>query len=259
MRGALLLLFLQCASCSRDAPPKPAPAPEQVPSAVASPEEKASTPPSDPRACLASHYVPLDAFRWDDGTPKTMARKIESPDLEDMLSLAYPRGPIAPVTDPEHDPGRVRFEPLFRAVYGKTSAEVSASLVPVEIRGRKVSFHARAAPALRRVANRIAALDDSFDRYFVAMGGTFNARAIAGTDRASAHSWGIAIDIDVSHADYWRNDAPKVAWKNRVPQEIVDAFEAEGFVWGGRWYHYDTMHFEYRPEMFDPACATKKE
>ena len=39
-------------------------------------------------------------------------------------------------------------------------------------------------------------------------------------------------------------------WRNRFPQAIVDAFEAEGFIWGGRWYHYDTMHFEYRPELF---------
>jgi hypothetical protein len=22
-----------------------------------------------------------------------------------------------------------------------------------------------------------------------------------------------------------------------------------GFIWGGYWYHYDTMHFEYRPEL----------
>ena len=43
-------------------------------------------------------------------------------------------------------------------------------------------------------------------------------------------------------------------WKNRIPQEIVDAFEAEGFIWGGRWAHYDTMHFEYRPELTSPLC-----
>lgn len=24
-------------------------------------------------------------------------------------------------------------------------------------------------------------------------------------------------------------------WKNQIPQAIVDAFEAEGFAWGGRW------------------------
>src|SRR5262245_1812136 len=26
-------------------------------------------------------------------------------------------------------------------------------------------------------------------------------------------------------------------------------FEKYGFIWGGHWYHYDTMHFEYRPEL----------
>ena len=30
--------------------------------------------------------------------------------------------------------------------------------------------------------------------------------------------------------------------------------EKHGFIWGGRWYHYDTMHFEYRPELLVPAC-----
>ena len=36
---------------------------------------------------------------------------------------------------------------------------------------------------------------------------------------------------------------------DRIPKEIVDVFEKYGFIWGGRWYHYDTMHFEYRPEF----------
>jgi hypothetical protein len=25
--------------------------------------------------------------------------------------------------------------------------------------------------------------------------------------------------------------------------------EEEGFIWGGKWPMYDTMHFEYRPEL----------
>jgi peptidoglycan L-alanyl-D-glutamate endopeptidase CwlK len=29
----------------------------------------------------------------------------------------------------------------------------------------------------------------------------------------------------------------------------VTIFENHGFIWGGKWYHFDTMHFEYRPEL----------
>ena len=72
------------------------------------------------------------------------------------------------------------------------------------------------------------------------------------TDRPSAHSYGIAIDLNDALSDYWRWE--KNGWKNRIPQPIVDAFEAEGFIWGGRWFHFDTMHFEYRPELLDGSC-----
>ena len=68
----------------------------------------------------------------------------------------------------------------------------------------------------------------------------------------SAHSYGIAIDLNDALSDYWRWE--KSGWRNRIPQAIVDAFEAEGFIWGGRWYHFDTMHFEYRPELLDGSC-----
>jgi hypothetical protein len=34
-----------------------------------------------------------------------------------------------------------------------------------------------------------------------------------------------------------------------MPEEIVAIFEKHGFIWGGKWYHFDTMHFEYRPEL----------
>jgi hypothetical protein len=37
--------------------------------------------------------------------------------------------------------------------------------------------------------------------------------------------------------------------RNRIPWEIVEIFEKYGFIWGGKWYHCDTMHFEYRPEL----------
>jgi hypothetical protein len=33
----------------------------------------------------------------------------------------------------------------------------------------------------------------------------------------------------------------------------VEVFERHGFIWGGKWNHYDTMHFEYRPELLPPS------
>jgi hypothetical protein len=226
-------------------------------------------------ACLADHYGgrvvahPDGAWSlelangtlvaWNDGRAKTTAQRIESPDLEDMLALRYPRGTIAPVTDVKQDPGRVRVEALFRATYGADARAVASALVDVKIAGHVVRFHERAAPALSRVAATIDTLlraDPSLRRYFRALGGTFHPRKIAGTDRSSAHAWGIAIDIDTSMSDYWRNAKGEPVWKNRIPSAIVEAFEAEGFVWGGRWYHYDTMHFEWRPELFDDRCMS---
>lgn len=92
-----------------------------------------------------------------------------------------------------------------------------------------------------------------FDAYLFPSAGTYNCRVIAGTKRTSAHGHGIAIDIATKASDYWRwagaKAGGKIPYKNKVPPEIVDVFEKHGFVWGGKWYHYDTMHFEYRPEL----------
>ena len=60
-------------------------------------------------------------------------------------------------------------------------------------------------------------------------------------------------------ADYWRWSKPDASgaysWRNRVPEEIVRVFEKHGFIWGGRWHHFDTMHFEYRPELLPPTVG----
>ncbi len=33
-----------------------------------------------------------------------------------------------------------------------------------------------------------------------------------------------------------------------MPPTVL-VFERQGFVWGGKWFFFDTMHFEYRPEL----------
>lgn len=227
-------------------------------------------------ACVAKWYpavvpVRLDSgwgfrlpdgrtYPFDDGRAKSFEQKLESPDLEDTLAISYRTGPLTPVTREDEDPGRIRLDALFHATYGASAAQVD--VVPVRILGQRLKVHRKVAPAFQRVSARLEALlakDASLKPFLTNLGGTFNWRTIANTNRRSAHSFGVSIDLNPAHAHYWEWQRPKqpVRWRNTVPQPVVDAFEAEGFIWGGRWYHYDTMHFEYRPELLDPACAPR--
>jgi hypothetical protein len=223
-------------------------------------------------SCLARHYkltpmlehgawvaeLPGGArVPWSDGRNKTFEQRLNSPDLQDIFLIPYRAGPIRAVEIENEDPGRVRVEPLFVATYGGPS-EAAAQQIRVRFLGMPVRVHRKIAPALGRVAERIARTretDAGLGRFLQKLSGGFAARKIAGTERTSAHAFGIAIDLDKSESDYWRwQKHNPLRWHNLFPQAIVDAFEAEGFIWGGRWYHYDTMHFEYRPELFGPPC-----
>jgi hypothetical protein len=69
----------------------------------------------------------------------------------------------------------------------------------------------------------------------------------------SMHAYAAAIDLSTKETTYWQWVKPGpdglYHWSNSIPDEIIAIFEKHGFIWGGRWYHYDTMHFEYRPEL----------
>jgi D-alanyl-D-alanine carboxypeptidase len=197
------------------------------------------------------------ALPFDDGRNRTFEERLAAPDLEDMFALPYRPGPIRPVTTIDDDPGRVRLEALFAAAYG--APPKPSDLVFASLAGATVRVHRRIAPAVERVGRRLRLAlenDPSLAAFLKQPAGGFVWRDIAGTTRRSAHGYGIAIDIDAKAGQYWRwqTGGGPPRWENRVPQAIVDAFEAEGFIWGGRWYHYDTMHFEYRPELLDPTC-----
>lgn len=89
----------------------------------------------------------------------------------------------------------------------------------------------------------------------------WNWRIIADTASRSFHSYGAAVDIlpkkDDGMATYWLWSAEhdKEWWnipyakRRHPPEAVVAAFESQGFVWGGKWRLFDTMHFEYRPEI----------
>jgi hypothetical protein len=87
-------------------------------------------------------------------------------------------------------------------------------------------------------------------------------RNVADSESRSFHAYGVAIDILPRNlgnlATYWLwtyQHTPEwwaIPYTRRYhpPDEVIRAFESLGFIWGGKWLYYDTMHFEYRPEVF---------
>ncbi len=214
--------------------------------------------------------------------------RIESMDVASLLMIPYVPG-VGPLPERRrnHDPGRLHVDDLQASVFGGSREEVRANLVTVEFLGQKIPFqkHLGAAAALERVGKQImaaAATDPVLAKFItpftskkIDLRNYANAwRTVKGTTRLSSHSFATAIDLltnvgpmywlwDVTKSDPERakqgengfRDVHFVARaKPIMPQKIVDAFEANGFIWGGKWNHYDTMHFEYRPEFF-PGLA----
>jgi hypothetical protein len=105
---------------------------------------------------------------------------------------------------------------------------------------------------LAEVVKELETLPADMTRYLVPSSGTYNCRTIANTSRLSVHAFGAAIDINDKFSDYWewsKGKDGKFVWKNRIPGVIGEIFERHGFIWGAKWYHVDSMHFEYRPEL----------
>jgi hypothetical protein len=205
-------------------------------------------------------------MKVDDGWhDKSFEEQIRDGSLLDQLRLPYPAG--APLTPPSGDPGRVRNRAFFTKMYGDCHAgEVTPKLVRVvwlpKSWGHTVSFTS-VNGADRQLAAISRELDDlpAEDRKFLfPIGGTYSCRDVADTGQTSMHAWGAAIDINTARSDYWLwhrgAGGGSPTYVNRIPAEIVAVFERHGFIWGGRWSHFDTMHFEYRPELtgFDPRA-----
>ncbi|WP_299585660.1 M15 family metallopeptidase [Mucilaginibacter sp.] len=202
-------------------------------------------------------------FLWDDGiknkSPKLL---LENPDLKDLFAQKYVTGALKSPPAANFDPGRVRNGPFFLKMYGATEKEVRKNLTEItwcpKLVGQKITV-----TRINGIDKKLAQISNELDehpelkKYLTNIGGTFTWRNINGTNRHSMHSFGMTIDINIACSDYWQwvckctNENAAIQYKNRIPQTIVDIFEKHGFIWGGKWYHFDTMHFEYRPELID--------
>ena len=155
-----------------------------------------------------------------------------------------------------HDPGRARSDAFFRGLYGDRSSVVRGRLERVKgpqhsrfLMNNQQNISCQMQAALEALtllrSDEVAAFSN--------VGGSFNWRVIAGTQRLSAHSFGIAFDLNANLGGYWRwsgeTEGQVGSYANKIPQRVVETFERFGFIWGGKWHHYDGMHFEYRPEL----------
>jgi hypothetical protein len=144
--------------------------------------------------------------------------------------------------------------------------EAYSQLKTIHFLGQSILVHHAILEELAMVEQRInkAAKTDPAVRAWLADLGTittWNWRNIADVQSRSNHAYGIALDVlpktKKKLESYWLWTAQKnVVWWNvpysarlHPPDAVVEAFEAYGFIWGGKWVFYDTMHFEYRPEI----------
>jgi hypothetical protein len=164
-----------------------------------------------------------------------------------------------------HPPKRSHhfYDALWRA---STKEEAYDRVKTIRLFGRSVMVHysimeelalveerilteAKTNPAVRQWINSLSTLD------------SWNWRSIADTQSRSFHAYGAAIDLlpasTGGRETYWlwtaRSNAEwwTIPYEKRFhpPDAVIKAFEAYGFIWGGKWLFYDTMHFEYRPEI----------
>jgi hypothetical protein len=211
---------------------------------------------------------------WKDGTRmaisdgrmnKTFDQLIDEPDIKDQFAIPYPLGAELKVPALNQDPGRIRNEPFFLKMYGDCrKGEVAKRLKPVAWLPSRHGGTVMATTVnqvnerLAQVSKALDTLPASMTRYLVPPAGTYNCRTILNTKRLSVHAFGAAIDINDKLADYWewsKLKGGKLVWRNRIPPQIGEIFERYGFIWGAKWYHFDTMHFEYRPEIIALARA----
>lgn len=151
-------------------------------------------------------------------------------------------------------------------IYGDISEEaIKENLAEIIVFGNAVYVHKRIAPQFTAVYEKMKALKKTkqlkhfFSNYAHTYG--FNWRSIEYKTVISNHALGIALDLMAKRYGslntfwYWESTVNdtwfllKASERWAPPLKIVRLFEQNGFIWGGYWTYWDTMHFEYKPEL----------
>ena len=152
--------------------------------------------------------------------------KINHADLATQVEQSYDAGGYDTPPPYLFDPGRLRYQPFFQALYGKDQKAIENNLVRINwptLKGSiklPVNKGGGADKALYAIGQEIAKLPKR-DRIWAEGATTYCYRVIKDTDRLSMHSFGIAIDLAPTKTQYWKDEAPnetdKIGYKNTMP------------------------------------------
>lgn len=109
---------------------------------------------------------------------------------------------------------------------------------------KTIRVHKKCKPSLQRIFAQIWAAANQDQQKINEWGmnlygGGYNFRLMRGSSSLSMHSWGCAVDFDTSR-NALGDTTPNFAL---IPQ-VLSAFEAEGWTWGGNWKKPDGMHWQ---------------
>jgi hypothetical protein len=183
-------------------------------------------------------------------------------------SIFYPYS-LEPLTQPLDAPDEM---PLYctdvlESLWGRTESEVRRHGRSTTFLDHRMFVNEILVGPLASVEREIlatAAVDDDVAAWVAELDITYSfiSRDVAGSPTRSHHAWGMAVDLVPGSYEgrhvYWRwsRVSNREGW-DRIPLEdrwsppraVVEVFERHGFVWGGKWAHFDVIHFEYRPEI----------
>ena len=172
---------------------------------------------------------------------------------------------VEPPPLPEEDP--IYCTDVLESLWGRTDREIRSHGQATTFLDHRMFVNDLVVDALAAVERDVleaAGHDASVATWIDELDITYSFidREIAGSPTRSHHAWGMAVDFAPASYDgqavYWRWSRvfDREGW-HRIPleqrwsppQTVIEIFERHGFVWGGKWSHFDNIHFEYRPEI----------
>lgn len=190
---------------------------------------------------------------------------------EDEITMLKDYGTVK---NRKKSPGTPMF--FFDAIYSSFSRKtIENHIISTSFLGKPTRVHENIIVPLKNVERKILEAEENSQKVKVFIkelksAAAYHWREIDGTKRKSFHSLGIAIDLlPVAYHGgevfwSWARDKNPQGWMKTPlhkrwmpPKEVIDAFESEGFIWGGYWAIWDNMHFEYHPEIINSTINAK--